>query len=249
MKRKKSYIIGITLFLIATGLMIFGVQSLSRSTGASFSTMFTPESTLIQSSSLDEKSIDFPQLTKEVNENEKEVKIVTSFGTIRAKIFPDLAPKAVENFITHSAEGYYNETTFHRVIPNFMIQGGDPKGDGTGGESIWGEPFEIETSNQLFHIRGALAMAKTSEPISIGSQFYIVQNPIDMSTSFDTSSTPNEIVEAYKSGGYPALDQQYTVFGQVIEGMDVVDAISEVKTDSRDQPLQEITIEPIEIKD
>lgn len=247
MKRKKSYMIGVTLFTVAISLMIFGVHTLSKSTGASFTTMFSPESSLTQTTSLNENQLDFPQLTNNVTENEIEIEIITTLGTIRAKVFPDLAPKAVENFITHSDEGYYDETTFHRILTDFMIQGGDPKGDGTGGESIWGEPFETEISSQLFHIRGALAMAKTNAPISIGSQFYIVQNPLDVSTSADPSTTPDKIINAYTSGGYPSLDQLYTVFGQVIEGMDVVDAISEVETDSLNKPLQEIKIESIQV--
>jgi len=249
MKRKKSYIIGFTLFIVAIGLMIFGTHTLSKSTGASFTTMFNPESSLNQVSSDNEQPVNLPQLTNEVSENEIEVHITTSVGLIKVKVFPDLAPEAVENFITHSKEGYYDETTFHRVLDNFMIQGGDPKGDGTGGESIWGEPFETEISSQLFHIRGALAMAKTNAPVSIGSQFYIVQNPVDVSASADPSITPDEIVDAYTSGGYPSLDQHYTVFGQVIEGMDVIDAISEVETDSLDKPLQEVKIESIEVID
>lgn len=249
MKRKKSYIIGFTLFIVAIGLMIFGTHTLSKSTGASFTTMFNPESSLNQVSSDNEQPVNLPQLTNEVSENEIEVHITTSVGLIKVKVFPDLAPKAVENFITHSKEGYYDETTFHRVLDNFMIQGGDPKGDGTGGESIWGEPFETEISSQLFHIRGALAMAKTNAPVSIGSQFYIVQNPVDVSASADPTITPDEIVDAYTSGGYPSLDQHYTVFGQVIEGMDVIDAISEVETDSLDKPLQEVKIESIEVID
>lgn len=249
MKRKKSYLIGITLFIIATGLMIFGIHTLSKSTGASFTTIFSPESSLTQATSSDENQLDFPQLTNKVAENEIEIEIITTLGTIKAKVFPDLAPKAVENFITHSDEGYYDETIFHRVLTDFMIQGGDPKGDGTGGESIWGDPFETEISPQLFHIRGALAMAKTNAPISIGSQFYIVQNPLDVSASADPTTTPDEIIDAYISGGYPSLDQLYTVFGQVIEGMDVVDAISEVETDSLNKPLQEVKIESIKVID
>lgn len=249
MKRNKGYIIGATLFIIVIGLMVFGVHTLSKSTGASFTTIFSPESSLTQTPSLDEDQIDLPQLTKEVNENEIEIKIITTLGTIRAKVFPDLAPKAVENFLTHSDEGYYDETTFHRILTNFMIQGGDPTGDGTGGESIWGEPFETEISSQLFHIRGALAMAKTNAPVSIGSQFYIVQNPSDVSASADPSKTPDKIINAYTLGGYPSLDQLYTVFGQVIEGMDVVDAISEVETDSLDKPVQKVKIESIEVID
>ena len=249
MKRKKSYIVGSTLFIIAISLVIFGIHTLSKSTGASFTTMFNPESSLNQTSSTNEHPVNLPQLTNEVSKNEIEVHITTTLGLIKVKVFPDLAPKAVENFITHSKDGYYDETTFHRVLANFMIQGGDPKGDGTGGESIWGEPFETEISPQLFHIRGSLAMAKTTAPVSIGSQFYIVQNPVDVSASADPSTTPDDILEAYTSGGYPSLDQHYTVFGQVIEGMDVIDAISEIETDSLDKPLQEVKIESIDVID
>lgn len=249
MKRKKSFIVGSTLFIIAISLVIFGIHTLSKSTGASFTTMFNPESSLNQTSPTNKNPVNLPQLTNEVSENEIEVHITTTLGLIKVKVFPDLAPKAAENFITHSKENYYDETIFHRVLANFMIQGGDPKGDGTGGESIWGEPFETEISPQLFHIRGALAMAKTNAPVSIGSQFYIVQNPVNVSASADPSTTPDGILEAYNSGGYPSLDQHYTVFGQVIEGMDVIDAISEVKTDSLDKPLQEVRIESIDVID
>lgn len=100
----------------------------------------------------------------------------TSMGDISIRLFPDAAPKAVENFITHAKEGYYDGLTFHRVINNFMIQGGDPKGDGTGGESIYGEPFDDEFSNKLFNLRGALSMANSGSNTN-GSQFFINQAP------------------------------------------------------------------------
>ena len=108
----------------------------------------------------------FPQLSNEVAEDEAEVKITTTEGDITVKLFPKYAPLAVENFLTHAKEGYYNGLLFHRVINNFMIQTGDPKGDGTGGESIWkgkdkskdsGTGFENEYSPYLYNLRGALA--------------------------------------------------------------------------------------------
>ena len=123
----------------------------------------------------------FPQLSNEVAEDEAEVKITTTEGDITVKLFPKYAPLAVENFLTHAKEGYYNGLLFHRVINNFMIQTGDPKGDGTGGESIWkgkdkskdsGTGFENEYSPYLYNLRGALAMAN-SGPNTNGSQFYI----------------------------------------------------------------------------
>ena len=101
--------------------------------------------------------------------------IKTNQGEIQVMFFPEEAPKAVENFITHAKNGYYNGMIFHRVIQDFMIQGGSPNGDGTGGESIWGQPFEDEFSDSLHHFRGALAMANSGVNTN-GSQFFIVQS-------------------------------------------------------------------------
>lgn len=101
--------------------------------------------------------------------------IETTMGTVKIRLFPQFAPKAVENFIAHAKEGYYENTKFHRVIKDFMIQGGDPKGDGTGGASIWKTPFVDEVSDILHNFRGALSMAN-SGPNTNGSQFFIVQN-------------------------------------------------------------------------
>ncbi|MBC8922338.1 peptidylprolyl isomerase, partial [Escherichia coli] len=95
----------------------------------------------------------YPQLSKEVAPNEIEAEMITNRGTIRIKLFPEIAPKTVENFVTHSKNGYYDGLIFHRVIPEFMIQGGDPDGRGTGGESIWGESFEDEFSTEAFNLR------------------------------------------------------------------------------------------------
>ncbi|MDE5994015.1 MAG: peptidylprolyl isomerase, partial [Oscillospiraceae bacterium] len=95
--------------------------------------------------------------------------IITNMGEIKIKLFPEYAPKAVENFVTHAQEGYYNGLIFHRVINNFMIQGGDPNGTGTGGESIWGEPCEDAFTPELHNLRGALSMANAG-PSTNGSQ-------------------------------------------------------------------------------
>ena len=100
--------------------------------------------------------------------------IKTNMGEIKIRLFPKYAPKAVENFVTHAQNGYYDGLIFHRVIENFMIQGGDPNGNGTGGESIWGEPFEDEFTPELHNLRGALSMANAG-PGTNGSQFFIVQ--------------------------------------------------------------------------
>lgn len=167
---------------------------------------------------------------------DSEVAIIhTTLGDIKVMFFPEYAPKAVENFLTHAKEGYYDGLSFHRVIDDFMIQGGDPKGDGTGGESIWGEPFEDEFTPQLHNFYGALSMANSGSNTN-GSQFFIVEAtscPEQMISSMEQVSEqdggvsyPEAVIEKYQEiGGTPWLDYQHTVFGQVFEGMDVVDAI------------------------
>lgn len=195
-------------------------------------------------------NITYPQLTKEVTGNEKLVEMKTSMGTIKIKLFPDQAPKAVENFVTHSEEGYYDGLKFHRVINDFMIQGGDPEGTGMGGESIWGKPFEDEFSPELFNLRGALSMANAG-PNTNGSQFFIVQNKaLDPAyeEKLKSAGFPEKIIDAYmKNGGTPNLDQVHTVFGQVIEGMDVVDDIASVETGEQDAPKKDVIIESIKV--
>ncbi|MHC9536325.1 peptidylprolyl isomerase [Dellaglioa sp. BT-FLS60] len=199
-------------------------------------------------SSSSASNVALPQLSSKVTKKEAVVELQTTKGNIKIKLFPEYAPKAVKNFVTHSKKGYYNNTLFHRVINEFMIQGGDPKGDGTGGESIYGHTFGPEISSSLYHIRGALAMAQTSEPNSIGSQFYIVQNNEDVSTSDDIQDgTPSKIIDAYKNGGTPSLDGTYTVFGQVIKGMDVVDKIAAVKVNASDKPDTDVKVKTIKV--
>jgi peptidyl-prolyl cis-trans isomerase B (cyclophilin B) len=193
----------------------------------------------------------YPQLSTEVAENERLVEMETSMGNIKIKLFPEGAPKAVENFIKHSEEGYYDGQIFHRVIKDFMIQGGDPNGNGTGGESIWGVPFEDEFSNNLFNIRGALSMANAGENTN-GSQFFIVQsNKLDpsMKSQMEQIDTyTKEIIAAYeKLGGTPWLDHRHTVFGQVIEGMDVVDKIADTPVDGKDKPETDVIIKGIKV--
>lgn len=167
------------------------------------------------------------------------------FGDVKIKMFPKEAPKAVENFTTHAKKGYYNGLTMHRVIADFMIQGGDPSGDGTGGESIWGSEFENETVEYLNPIRGSLCMANAG-PDTNGSQFFITQaSTIDESLLDGLTNIQKEMYRQY--GGCPWLTGGYTVFGQVYEGMDVVDAISKVETASNDAPLENVIIEKIKV--
>lgn len=181
----------------------------------------------------------------------------TSMGTIKLRFFPEQAPKAVENFLTHAKEGYYNGLKFHRVLNDFMIQGGDPKGDGTGGESIFkdenGNPiqFEDEFSTDLWNFRGALSMANSGENTN-GSQFFIVQAPTvseDLLSQMKDVPFPTSVIEKYEEiGGTPWLDWKHTVFGFVVDGMDVVDAIAAVRVDENGLPEEDVVITSITVR-
>lgn len=175
--------------------------------------------------------------------------IKTNQGDIKLQLFPDQAPKTVKNFVELAKQGYYKGVIFHRVIPDFMIQGGDPTGTGAGGESIYGQAFEDEFSEELFNFKGALSMANAG-PNTNGSQFFIVTNenvPADMVGQMKAAGYPDEVIVRYQEGGTPWLDFHHTVFGQVIEGMDVAQKISQVKRDFRDRPEEDVVIEDVEI--
>jgi peptidyl-prolyl cis-trans isomerase B (cyclophilin B) len=145
--------------------------------------------------------------------------VQTNHGTIEIELFGADAPKTVENFVKLSRDGFYDGVVFHRVIPDFMIQGGDPTGTGSGGP---GYQFEDEFNDRRVE-RGALAMAN-SGPNSNGSQFFIVT-----------------------AGACPWLDGKHTVFGRVTSGMDVVDSISRLDRDARDRPRDDVTIESVSL--
>ena len=156
----------------------------------------------------------------------------TSKGTIKMRLFPEKAPKTVENFVTHAKEGYYDGLTFHRVINGFMIQGGDPLGNGT----------------------GALSMANAG-PCTNGSQFFIVQaNDCDpglisqmkeIGVNARGQGFPEEVIEKYQEiGGTPWLDYKHSVFGQVFEGMDVVDAIAATDVTGEKVIMEKVSVEP-----
>lgn len=176
--------------------------------------------------------------------------IKTNFGDIEVQLFAKQAPKTVENFVGLSEKGYYDGVIFHRVIKDFMIQGGDPTGTGMGGESIWDQPFEDEFSSDLFNLRGALSMANAG-PSTNGSQFFIVQNKNmapQMLEQMKAAKYPEEIIAAYEKGGTPWLDHRHTVFGQVIKGMNIVDKIANIKTKRQDKPSEDVVIETILIE-
>jgi peptidyl-prolyl cis-trans isomerase B (cyclophilin B) len=147
---------------------------------------------------------------------------------IEAELYPDIAPKTVDNFIKLAKEGFYDGLTFHRVIPGFMIQGGDPNGNGTGGPgyTIEGEFSDNGFKNDLKHTRGVLSMARAMDPNSAGSQFFIMH------------------------ADAPHLDGSYAAFGKVVKGMDAVDKIASVKTNRfNDKPLEDQKIKSIQVLD
>ena len=198
----------------------------------------------------DGKMSQFPQLN-EVNEKNPLVTVHTNQGDFTLELFPEVTPKTVENFVTHAKNGYYNGVIFHRVIEDFMIQGGDPTGTGMGGESIYGRTFEDEFSREAFNLYGTLSMANAG-PNTNGSQFFIVtakQVPAQMLKQLKDGGWPEEIVEEYaKVGGTPWLDHRHTVFGRVVEGMDVVLKIEGVERNAQDRPLEDVVIESMDLK-
>lgn len=176
---------------------------------------------------------------------------VADYGDIVVKLFPDLVPKAVGNFEGLIDMDYYDNLTFHRVIKGFMIQGGDPRGDGTGGSSVWGDRFDAEISSELHHFTGAVSYANTgSLKEANGSQFFIVTSG-DPPSEGDLAGYdfPEDVKEKYMEvGGAPHLDGRHTVFGQVVQGQEVADAISKkVVTDGNDKPKQPVVIESVSL--
>ena len=199
-----------------------------------------------------EKELHFPQVDIETVEGPIAT-IKTNHGDMRVKLFLDHAPKTVANFIALSKDGYYDGVIFHRIIKDFMIQGGDPTGTGMGGESIYGESFEDEFSEELYNVRGALSMANAG-PNTNGSQFFIVQNqhlPYSKK-EIARGGWPEPIAEIYaEQGGTPHLDRRHTVFGQLADeaSYEVLDSIAGVETGAMDKPVEDVVIETIEIED
>ncbi len=149
--------------------------------------------------------------------------VATNMGTIKIKFFPEVAPKAVENFKGLAKKGYYNGIIFHRVIDKFMIQGGDPTGTGRDGKSLWEKPFADEFSpKHRFDRKGLLAMANAG-PSTNGSQFFITLVPT------------------------PHLNDRHTIFGEVVEGLDIVEKIGKVKTGAADKPVEPVTMTKVTI--
>lgn len=186
----------------------------------------------------------------ELTEQDAKVILHTNKGDIALALFEEEAPLAVKNFIELAENGYYDGIIFHRVIKDFMIQGGDPTGTGMGGESIYGESFADEFSSELFNLHGALSMANAG-PNTNGSQFFIVtakEVPAQMMDQMPAAGYPEPIIEAYgEHGGIPWLDHRHTVFGQVVSGMETVEAIQEVSVNASDKPTEDVVIESITV--
>ncbi len=165
----------------------------------------------------------------EVRTPPKELPIATitfkDFGTVEVELYPHIAPNTVNNFIELSNSGFYNGLTFHRIIKDFMIQGGDPEGSGMGGPGykIKGEFTSNKFTNNLSHTEGIISMARSQSKNSAGSQFFIV-----------TKDAPH-------------LDGQYASFGKVISGMDIVHEIENVETGANDRPVKDVIIESIKV--
>ena len=197
----------------------------------------------------DKNMSNYPQLDL-ANQTGTKVTIETNHGNITIQLFDQLTPKTVKNFVELAQKGYYNGVTFHRVIPDFMIQGGDPTGTGAGGESIYGHSFEDEFSDQLFNFNGALSMANAG-PNTNGSQFFIVTNE-NLTTNLEdqmrAAGYPEEIIQHYvENGGTPWLDHHHTVFGQVVDGISVSKEISRVPRNIEDRPKDDVIIENVTV--
>lgn len=169
------------------------------------------------------------EMNDEVRTPPKELPIATivikDYGTIEAELYPHIAPNTVNNFISLANNGFYDGLTFHRIIKDFMVQGGDPNGDGTGGPgySIKGEFTKNKFKNDLKHAEGILSMARSQNKNSAGSQFFIM-----------TKDTPH-------------LDGEYAAFGKVTSGMDIVHKIENIETSANDKPVKGVVIESIKV--
>lgn len=251
--------------LMLAAVMAFGVAGCGNDTAAD--TNNEQENTV----TVDTKTIIQAQMPAE---GEEIAVITTSEGVVKMRFFPEEAPKAVENFKTLAKDGYYDGLIFHRVIEDFMVQGGDPEGTGIGGESCWGEDFETEVSEKLHFYRGAVAMANKG-PDTNGSQFFIVQQKTVMEDALKAITDardnnkeevgvtltdgiyytlsqlyPDEVLNYYREQGGSAhleyvFGNGYSIFAQVFEGLETVDAIAAVETNEMDKPVNDVIIESI----
>lgn len=163
------------------------------------------------------------------------------------RLFPQQAPKAVENFVGHARSGYFEGVIFHRVIPKFMIQTGDPLGDGTGGMSIWGREFEDEFSDDLKHDRYVLLLALPLNFLDDLINVFLLNSPYTVSMA---NAGPNTNGSQFfiTTNATPWLDKKHTIFGRVISGLEVVHTIENVKTNKLDKPFEDIKIVNVDVE-
>ncbi len=211
-------------------------------------------------SQVDEPSDSVSLVQFDLPEDGDEIVIInTSKGTMRVMLFPDIAPKAVENFVTHARDGYYNGLKFYKVQKDKCLYTGDPKGDGTGGESIFKDedgrtvPFEDEYSMDLWHFNGALSMVNDGAEDNNGSRFCFVQSSSitgDMLIEMREIGFPEAVISRYASaGGAPWLDTKQVVFAQVFDGLDVLDDIAEAEVDENGVPIENIVINSMTVEE
>lgn len=212
----KKYIKLILIVTLMSSLVLVGCGNSKTSDNQKNESEQTP---ITNDSTNDKKST-------ESNENLPIATItVEGYGVIEAELYPEIAPNTVNNFIDLAKKGFYDNLKFHRIIKGFMIQGGDPQGNGTGGPgySIEGEFTSNGFANSLKHTKGVLSMARSQDPDSAGSQFFIM------------------------TGDAPHLDGEYAAFGKVISGLDVVEKIESVKTGANDAPEKDVVIKSITV--
>lgn len=210
-----------------------------------FTVLFTscqPKNSLVEGAEIDQFALP--------KKGETIANIHTTMGDIKVKFFKTEAPNAVENFIKLSEKDYYDGLIFHRVMADFMIQGGDPTGTGMGGESFYGKAFADEFSDKLHNFRGAMSMANSGANTN-QSQFFMVQRK-ETGEEVDQFMQKNKLDEKLQKeyqekGGTPWLDNKHTVFGQIFEGIEVLDKIAGVEVDKDSRPIEEVKILDIEI--
>ncbi|EKQ57710.1 MULTISPECIES: peptidylprolyl isomerase [unclassified Clostridium] len=211
--KNKKYLSLILITILMSILALTGCGNTNSSTSKSDSGTAKTSESNDTSSSQENKNLPIATIT------------VEGYGDIKAELYPEIAPNTVNNFIYLANKNFYDNLKFHRVIKGFMIQGGDPKGNGTGGPgySIEGEFTSNGFANSLKHTKGVLSMARTQDPNSAGSQFFIM------------------------SGDAPNLDGEYAAFGKVISGLEIVDKIQNVETNSADAPKTDVVIKSIRV--
>ncbi len=198
---------------------------------------------------------DFDQMAAPKDGDQIVIFDIEGYGEVKIKMLPEIAPYAVKNFVLLAEQGYYDGLTFHRVINDFMIQGGDPEGMGFGGESIWNTAFYNEFSNKSGIVRGSLCCANSGVDPSNGSQFFITQRKEvteDELKGYEEQGlqlTEEQKALYLENGGCPWLQYAHTVFGQVYEGMEIVDKIAAVETDENNKPSEDVIVNKVTVSE